>query len=158
MEKIDLTEWKTKGEAAVILECSEKTIERMAGRREIERRDRRIAGRKPLPVFNPQDIERLQAASAVVEAFPVERQGNGGNALVKRSRGVGELGDFLELAGALGQRPRVAVNEKFYLTLAEAVELSGLSRAFLLRQIKSGELKAMKDRGWKIRRSELEHV
>ena len=56
------------------------------------------------------------------------------------------------------QRPRVAVNEKFYLTLAEAVELSGLSRAFLLRQIKSGGLKAMKDRGWKIRRSELAHV
>ncbi len=70
---------------------------------------------------------------------------------------MGELGDFLELAGAL-QRPQVAVNEKFYLTLGEAVELSGLSRAFLLRQIKGGELKAIKDRGWKIRRSELEHV
>ena len=63
-----------------------------------------------------------------MEAFPVKRQGNGGNALVKRSRGVGELRDFLELAGSL------------------------------LRQIKGGELKAMKDRGWKIRRSELEHV
>ena len=157
MEKIDLTEWKTKGEAAVILECSEKTIERMAGRREIERRDRRIAGRKPLPVFNPQDIERLQAASAVVEAFPVERQGNGGNALVKRSGGAEGFNPVIDLVAAM-QLPRVKVNEKFYLTLAEAVELSGLSRAFLLRQIKSGGLKAMKDRGWKIRRSELEDV
>ena len=148
---------KPRQKQAAILDCSEKTIERMAGRREIERRDRRIPGRKPLPVFNPRDIERLQEASAVVEAFPVKRQGNGGNGLVKRNRGVGELGDFLEFAGSL-QRPQVAVNEKFYLTLAEAVELSGLSRAFLLRQIKRGELKAIKDRGWKIRRSELEHV
>ncbi len=157
MMKVDLAEWKTKGEAAVILECSEKTIERMAGRREIERRERRIPGRKPLPVFNPEDIERLQAASAVVEAFPVKRQGNGGNALVKRSGGADGFNSVIDFAAAM-QRPRVTVNEKFYLTLAEAVELSGLSRAFLLRQIKSGGLKAIKDRGWKIRRSELEHV
>ena len=84
MTKVDLAEWKTKGEAAAMLECSKKTIERMAGRREIEKRDRRIAGRKPLPVYNPQDIERLQGLNAVVEGFPV-KAGNGGNALVKRS-------------------------------------------------------------------------
>ena len=51
-----------------------------------------------------------------------------------------------------------AVNEKFYLTLPEAVELSGLSRPFLLRQIKGGGLETIKDGAWKIRRSELEQL
>jgi len=153
MMKVDLVEWKSKAEAAAILECSEKTIERMVGRKEIERQDRRIPGRKSLPVYNPKDIERLREKSAVVEAFPVKGQGNG-NALVKQKRGVGDLAALIDLFGDR-ERPRVAVNEKLYLSLDEAVELSGLSRAFLLRQIKGGELKAIKDRGWKIRRSEL---
>ena len=156
MEKTDLADWKTKAEAAAILECSEKTIERMVGRKEIERRDRRIPGRKPLPVYNPKDIEKALQKTAAVEAFPVQGQGNG-NALVKRKRGVGDLHELIEHF-APRERPRVALNEKLYLSLDEAVELSGLSRAFLLRQIKSGGLEAIKDRGWKIRRSELEKL
>ena len=156
MGKVDLADWKTKVEAAAILECSEKTIERMAERREVERRVRRT-GTRPRPVYNPKDIEQRREQNEAVEAFPVvKRQGNG-NALVKRNGGEDSFSPVIDLAAAM-QRPRVKVNEKFYLTLDEAVELSGLSRAYLLRQIKAGELKAIKDRGWKIRRSELEHV
>ena len=43
-----------------------------------------------------------------------------------------------------------------FLTLTEAVARSGLSRACLLRKIKAGTLDAEKDRGWKIRRKDLE--
>ena len=43
-----------------------------------------------------------------------------------------------------------------FLNLAEAVEYSGLSRAWLLREIQEGRLEAMKTGGWRIRRSTLE--
>jgi excisionase family DNA binding protein len=48
--------------------------------------------------------------------------------------------------------------EKLFLTVREACELSGLSRALLVRRIKSGELAALKDGSWKIRRSDIEKL
>lgn len=43
-----------------------------------------------------------------------------------------------------------------YLTLAEASALTGLSERLLRRKIHNGTLKAIKDRGWKIKRTDLE--
>ena len=51
----------------------------------------------------------------------------------------------------------VAVSERFYLTLPEAVALSGLSKSFLLRKIRDGSLAAFKDWKWKIKRADLEN-
>jgi excisionase family DNA binding protein len=45
---------------------------------------------------------------------------------------------------------------KLVLTLPEAAAVSGLSQAFLKRAIKDGRLPAEKDRGWRIRRKDLE--
>ena len=58
-----LDEWKTQAEAAEILKCSQRTIGRMAGQKKIQRILRRVPGRKPMPVFNPDDIEALRAGS-----------------------------------------------------------------------------------------------
>ena len=38
---------------------------------------RRVHGRKPMPVFNPDDIEALRAEMMQVEPFPVKERGEG---------------------------------------------------------------------------------
>jgi len=48
--------------------------------------------------------------------------------------------------------------EKPILTLTEAVQWSGWSRTYLLRKIHTGTLKAEKDGGWKIRKTDLEQL
>jgi hypothetical protein len=50
------------------------------------------------------------------------------------------------------------VSPGLFLTLPEASEYSGLSMTLLKRKIRSGELAALKDRGWKVRRLDLEKI
>jgi excisionase family DNA binding protein len=45
-----------------------------------------------------------------------------------------------------------------YYTLAEAAVYTNLTPTYLRRRIQDGTLKAIKDRGWKIRRKDLEQV
>jgi len=152
METKQLDPWKTKAEAAEILQCSEKSIERLASQKKVEKRQRRIPGRRPLPVFNPEDIERIRQETMSPEAFPIPEQQS--QALVKRS--VGNWGQVFARLVANVDAGKISPTEKIYLNLDEAVEYSGLPRAWLLRKIKGGELPAMKAAGWKIRRTELE--
>ena len=76
--------------------------------------------------------------------------------LVRQQQGNGAE-FFAQFAAAVGQ-PQLRVGEKVYLTLGEASAYSGLSKTLLLRKVKGGELKAFKDGGWKIRRSEVEEL
>ena len=70
-----LDDWKTQAEAAEILKCSQKTVGRMAAQKKIQRVLRRVPGRKPMPVFNPDDIEAIRAEMVQVEPFPVKERG-----------------------------------------------------------------------------------
>ena len=149
-----LDDWKTQAEAAKILNCSEKTVGRMAVQKKIERVLRRVPGRKPMPVFNPDDIEAMRAEAAQPKPFPVRERG-GEKALVPRSRqgGVDLLAQLL--ADRISPAPAVPVEQKVFLNLKEAAEYSGLSKAWLMREMKSGKIKAIKTGGWRIRRSDL---
>ena len=91
-----LDDWKTQAEAAEILKCSQKTVGRMAAQKKIQRVLRRVPGRKPMPVFNPDDIEALRAEMVKVEPFPVRERGEE-KALVRqtRQRGVDLLAQLL---------------------------------------------------------------
>ena len=155
MKVNNLDEWKTKAEAAAILGCSVKTVERLVAAGKISKEMRRMTGRKPLPVFNPEDIEREREESAVLKPLPVAEEGSGG-ALMRQERENG-AGFFAQFAAAVGN-PQLRLGEKVYLTLEEASAYSGLSKTWLLRKVKAGELEAFKDGGWKIRRSELEEL
>ena len=79
-----LDDWKTQAEAAEILKCSQKTVGRMAAQKKIQRVLRRVPGRKPMPVFNPDDIEAIRAEMVQVEPFPVKERGEG-KALVRQT-------------------------------------------------------------------------
>jgi excisionase family DNA binding protein len=45
-----------------------------------------------------------------------------------------------------------------FLSLSEAARYTGLTEAFLRRKIDCGELPALKDRGWKLRRADLRRI
>ena len=148
-------DWLTKKEVAQALEISEKSVERWEGRGKLQKAWRKVDGKRPVAVYHPEDVGKLKDSLTATEAFPVPRddQQNNTKALVKIRGLPGEV-VLGALSEALGQhQPRVA--EKFYLTLAEACQLSGLSRTFILRAIKEGQLQGIKDGGWKIRRADL---
>ena len=152
-----LDDWKTQAEAAEILRCSQKTVGRMAAQKKIQRVLRRVPGRKPMPVFNPDDIEAIRAEMVQVEPFPVKERGKGkALARLPSQGGVDLLAQLL--ADRISPARSVPVEQKVFLNLKEAVEYSGLSKAWLMREIKSGKIKAMKTGGWRIRRSDLEQL
>ncbi len=150
--------WKTKSEVVALLQCSERTVERMATEKKIQKAIRRIPGRKGLPVFNPEDIERVRQETMAPEGFLVPEQGSGKpKALVRRSV-PGDPAEFLGQLAAAVAAPPLRLSEKLFLTLKEAAAYSGMPKTWLLKNIKSGELKAIKAAGWKIRRSDLEEL
>ena len=148
--------WKTKGEAAVILECSERTVERMATEKRIQKAIRRIPGRKGLPVFNPEDIERVRQETVGREGFLVPEEGSSETKTLARRSVPEDPAEFLGQLAAAVAAPPLRLSEKLFLTLKEAATYSGMPRTWLLKKIKNDELKAIKAGGWKIRRSDLE--
>ena len=152
-----LDDWKTQAEAAEILKCSQKTIGRMAGQKKIQRVLRRVPGRKPMPVFNPDDIEALRAEMMQVEPFPVKERGEGKTLARQTSQDRVDLLAQL-LADRIPPAPAVPVAQKVFLNLKEAAEYSGMPKAWLMREIKNGKIKTIKSGGWRIRRSDLEQL
>ena len=152
-----LDDWKTQAAAAEILKCSQKTVGRMAAQKKIQRVLRRVPGRKPMPVFNPDDIEAIRAEMVQVEPFPVKEQGEVTTLARQPSKGGVELLAQL-LADRMSPGRSVPVEQKVFLNLREAVEYGGMPKAWLLREIKSGKIKAIKAGGWRIRRAELEQL
>lgn len=116
-------------------------------------------------VYDRAELERFKTELAEVTPYvrptvaPVTN-GTGSTALAPIQPNYAEkLAAALEaLKEALRPAaPPVPLSEKLMLTLAEAAQLSGLSRGFLLGSIKARKLKAqILGRGWKIKRSDLE--
>ena len=165
----ELDDWKTKAEAAEILGCSEKTVERYAKQSRIQKFLRRNPGRKAMPVFHPGDIETLRSEAVRLEPFPVEKQFPRSRDDVAHGPGAGEQALALParqsavemLVNLLADRvspPATAARHKLFLTLAEAADYSGMSQGWLRQKIRQGELPAIKTRGWKIRRGDLEQL
>ena len=153
-----LAHWKTQTEAAEILKCSEKTISRMAAQNKIQRALRRVPGRKPMPVFNPIDVERIRSETVEVQPF-VPPPPQESKSLARVPSQASQDGVKL-LAQLLGDRvassQSVPLKQKVFLNLAESSEYMGMPKAWLLRQIKSGKVKAILAGGWRIRRVDLE--
>ena len=160
MAQDKFADWKSKAEAAQILRCSHKTIERLAGQNKIQKHMRRIPGRRSTPVYHPDDIEALRNDTANLEPFPMDaaaRQDTPNEALLPATAAQARAGDiFLHLLNSGLPAATVAPQHKLFLTLKEAVAYSGMPRGWLLQRIKAGELKAVKVGGWRIPRADLE--
>ena len=142
------------------LKCSEKTISRLADQKKVQKMMRRNPGRRAQPVFNPDDIEAIRGNQDQIEAFPVAvGRSAPGAALARRDTAISTVGVLAQLlADRLSPAPRVPVERKVLLNLREAAEYSGMPKAWLVREIKAGKLKAIKAGGWRIRRLDLEQI
>ena len=69
-----LNDWFTKTQAAAFLQVSEKTIERLATKGDVRRATRKRVGVRPLPVYDPSDLEKVKDSQTtqVEVVSPVE--------------------------------------------------------------------------------------
>ena len=178
MTETDLSTWLTIAEAATALRCSYRTVERLAAGKKLEQRLRPQRGSPDVAVFSPQSVaeeaqRRHQTPTAfVVGAVPANGNGHG-QSLTETSGSLTETlarGDdpirqlFAAALRAVLSPPSpplsVTLSETEravqYVTLQEASAIKGLSVTYLRRKIADGTLPAEKDRGWKIRRKDLE--
>jgi hypothetical protein len=168
--------WLTKDQAAAAIGVSTKTVEKLAQDGQLQQTVWRPQGRGAArAVYHPDDVTRIaQQRRPGLPAFVVPAgaagpaNGNGAGAMqtlssVSAASPTGEDVLRLVFAAALRQLtsekpPTSEKSEKLFLTLDEAVALSGLSPANLRRRCRSGWPGAIKDRGWKIRRKDLESL
>ena len=153
MDDTILDEWFTKSQAAAVLQVSEKTVERMARKGEIRRETRKRPGLRPLPVYSPEDLERVKAAQVPqVAVLPPQAEAGGVPALAPRAL---ELPSFLQ---SLVNGADVPLRDKLFLSVKEAVRFSGLPESTIRRLLRGGKLPGVKAGGWRIRRVDLEEL
>lgn len=172
---IDLADWLTKQEAADRIGVSTKAIERFTRAGKLEQRFRPQAGSPHVAVYFPDDVAKLAAARhQAVTPFVLEAErdtptnGNGHTGLspisplTPRALAIPELSssgeDLLRVLVAAAARvmSETSQTSPLFVTLQEASHVTGLTQAYLRRQVDAGTLKAVKDRGWRIRRTDLE--
>jgi hypothetical protein len=136
-EKAD---WLTKQEAA-----------KLVGTSEIAQRYLRVTGRRPIAILDPGDVETIRQET--IAQIPPPAVEMGSTALTTLpGRGALSLTTLMTAVNA------AQVSPALFLTLREASAVSGLTVAYLGRLVKKGELPALKDRGWKVRRADLEKL
>ena len=164
----DLSTWKTKAEAAAILGTSEKAIERYANKGTIRRAERLIPGRRPLPVYHPEDIDKLKGQT--IEATPVEESPKKLPRDVRKAVAA-TAGQSMELlppnvktaiVSARIEAELVPVYRRLYLSLDEAARYSGLGIGYLRKLVEEGTLEVKRGAGPNrtdvVKRTDLERL
>lgn len=164
MTKPDYSTWYTKQAAADKLGVSTKTIEIYAKARKIQQaRWKRPSGGPVLAVYAPADVDKLAGernnASFVVPApeFVGGRRGGkqNGHALERVADKTLTDARVRQVIDRLFEKSS-EISQRFFLTIPEAVQVSGLSEAYLRRACHAGTITAILDGGWKIRRVSLQ--
>lgn len=148
MENYDA--WLTKQEVRQRIGISERTLERKIQDGEIRRQYRNVPGRKPLAIIHPKDVEKLQ--NKTLKPVPVKANRKGTNNAVSLRTPQKDMAAFMTAFMAASP---VLAEKKFYLSLKEASQLSGLPMSYLKRKITEGIVPAVKVPGWRIRREDL---
>ena len=147
-----LDDWLTKTEAAAFLRVSEKTIERLATKGDVRRATRKRVGVRPLPVYDPRDLEKVKDSQTVQVEVVAPADAGQSQALVPRV----DLPSFLQtLFPATDDMP---LRDKLFLNIKEAARYSGLPQSTIRRLIHAGKLPGVKVGGWRIKRSDLEQL
>ena len=152
MDTTILDDWCTKSQAAAILQVSEKTIERLATKGDIRRATRKRPGIRPLPVYDPDDLQKIKEThiprvEIITQADAPQQQ----PALVPRL----DLPSFLQ---SFGTGADVPLRDKLFFSVKEAARFAGLPQATIRRLIHASKIPAFKAGGWRIKRSDLEQL
>ncbi len=144
--------WLTKAEVVAQTNLGLRTIERLMAKGTLRHAHRRVPGRKPISVIHPEDVAKLKAETLAPKPVPripeVVRPQQ--SAIPTRALTVRQ-----PVQGPLAREAPVRLTEKFFLTLPEAVQLSGLPAAYLKRLIAERRLSTIKAGGYRIRRADL---
>ena len=134
----ELADWIAKPEVIRRTGLDERTIERKVKRGELRRQYRPIPGRKPLPVFDPKQVEEL--CTRTLTPIPLKTA-----AVVKRTPA--------EVPAPLF----VPVHRKIFLSIKEAVALSGLPESYVRRGLRERTIPGAVVGGrWMVKRTALE--
>jgi excisionase family DNA binding protein len=181
----DVSKWPTEVKTAELLGVSVRTVRRMATEGKLGRSRRKvIAGRRPYAVYNPADIARAKAEQQMGGSQLMKVAGSHSQpsslALVERVVGttvkeavreavretVSEVvASVIEVMDRVVDKKLAAAPEtsqeplKLFLTIGEGAKVSGLSKAYLRREVQSGRLPSVRDgRSTKLRRTDLEFL
>jgi hypothetical protein len=180
---MDFSAWLTKSQVAEALGVSTKTVEQLAKTGKIQQAAwRRPETGQTVAVYHPDDVARIAATKlpGPPTAFLVPdppANGNGHGAALQLTRPpavdpdpVRTLATVLLAAWSEGQKVRTegakdAKGANAFLTLAEAAVEARVSEALIRRWMRIGKLPFEReprsqwtpaDRGWRIRRKDLE--
>jgi excisionase family DNA binding protein len=146
----DLSRWIPKSDVVRETGISERSLERRVQARKIRQGYRTMPGRRPLPVLHPDDVAALRGE--MVQRATEEQERSTSVATVPiRPSGTEAFNSLLSALSHNTPHERPA-----FLGLKEASTYVGLSIAYSRRLIEAGELDAVKDRGWRIRRRDLD--
>ena len=87
-----LNDWLTKTQAAVFLQVSEKTIERLASKGDVRRATRKRPGVRPLPVYDPDDLQKVKDSQTAQPVVVPQAELSQPTALARRA----DLPSFLQ--------------------------------------------------------------
>lgn len=168
--------WLTKKEAAERLQRSPKTVQRLAASNRlgsVALRDSHAPGGE-VWLYDPADVDRMAAAVSQTVRPTLAPPGSTSNG---NGHGAGQAIATRPADPALVEMPSVpvvqiaaiaaAVSRQMamlstlsiqWLTLREAAAETHLSQAYLRRLIAEKKLQAVRDRGWRIRRRDLEQL
>lgn len=160
LPKVPLTEWLTKREAATLLGLSEKSVDRMAERGEIQKATRKQNGKPPAVVFHPADIGRVKTERHQTPAPFIMPNGTAELQTLASSQQPAAAAELVRALTAIADRLAgpAEVKEPLWLTLAEASEASGLPPSYLRKHFLDTGRAVKTGRGWRIRRAELQDV
>ena len=180
MTETDLADWLPIADAAAIIGCSTRTIERLGRARKLEQRLRPQAGSPAVAVYNPDDVARVASERRRAPApfvLPAGAAGNGNGKghraeLAKLHFENAPSGDdpIRQLAAAFERfllsppsppSPPVSatVAETSYVTISEASRMLGLTVPCVRRLIKKRGVCTVRDRaGVHVRRKDLEQL
>lgn len=174
----DYATWLTKQQAAEAIGVTTKTVERFVQAGQIQQARWQRDGRGPaLAVYQPDDVARIAQERRpgplppfLVPGSNLPANGNGNSSLGKpsalaiappavspiRDNASGE--DLLRalVTAAVTAMSQTSQTSTLFVDLREASLATGLTQAYLRRLIEDGTLKAIRDRGWRIRRKDLE--
>jgi len=161
---MNLEAWLSEPEAARRLGISERQLRtRAAQGKRPERRYRPRPGGKAQPVYNPRDVEDLEATRPVVVPADVPARLAdlaAPNVQPVPAWNVNALTPFLErITQALERRLQPPAPVLPWVTMPEAARIIGLSENLLRALVRTGRLGCLRDKqGWKVRRLDLEHL
>jgi hypothetical protein len=160
----DLSDWLTLAEAAQLLECSEKTVNRYVAGGRVEKLYRRVPGRRNLPVLNPADVATIKKETVETKPFvlPAGSQPAGNPSGLPAPSSQGALvrrptdNPFSLLQQLLTTVPAAPdLDKKYFLTIDEAHQRTGLPKSLVSELARTGKIPAIKRGAWYIWREGL---